>query len=101
MTDDTFTHGTNENTPNQSKDNVTPLHSIKGGKEDPQDLTKGALMNMLPPQIRHSIIGQYAESSTLGHNPEEFIVALEKRLVTTVATTTVGFLKDLISEHRL
>jgi hypothetical protein len=100
MTDDTFRDDTDQITLNPVKDNVTSIHSVKRETEDPQDLTKGALMNMLPPQIRQSIIGQYAESSTLGHGPEEFILALEKRLVTSTATAALGFFKDLINSNQ-
>lgn len=54
--------------------------------------TKQAL---LPAQVRAAIIGQYAESVALNHNPVKFVNSLEKRLLTDLTYAGAQIIKGM------
>ena len=74
-------------------DNVTSINTAK--RTD--STTNGALLDMLPSQVRATIMGQYIESRALDHDANAFAKALEDRLLTTAVTSTFNVLKELIN----
>jgi len=77
------------NTPNQGTlSSATPSNVI--------DIRSG--QTLLPRQMRAAIMGQYMESKTLDHTPEQFSNSLEKRLLTDLAYAGAAVIKDVIKE---
>lgn len=76
-------------------ENVTSIN-----RAEASTTTNGAIFEMLPPQIKASIMGQFIESNTLNHTAEQFMKALEDRLLTTAVTSTFNALKEIVTNTK-
>ena len=54
---------------------------------------------LLPSQVRAAIIGQYAESKELGHEPVVFANRLEERLLSNLAMAGAKAIKSAFTEQ--